>query len=261
MTEVPIPSAGPVVEVRGEATLRGMPDLATLTVTIRADGRRPDEVTDLLARRSARLRTELDRFSGAIESTASTGLQVGPTFERGSVLRPRGYQGSVTSTVVVHDFAQLGALVVALGEVEQSAVTGPAWSLRRENPMYRSARLAAVEDARQRADDYADAFGSLVVGLLGVSDLEPAPPVWRAQAAFARGLPDDQPPLELEPEEQEVTGRVTVRFRISDPDLGAVLPADNPTTVEDLFPGPISPVSPLRPGDGDPPPDDGVPAR
>ena len=39
--------------------------------------------------------------------------------------------------------------------------------------MYREARLAAIADARRRADDYAAAFGTTVADLVEVSDLNP----------------------------------------------------------------------------------------
>ena len=53
--------------------------------------------------------------------------------------------------------------------------------------MYREARLAAIADARRRADDYAAAFGTTVADLVEVSDLNTGFGGVREMRAFAMG--------------------------------------------------------------------------
>ena len=209
------------VLVQGEARLRGRPDLATFSLSVRAAARRSAEVTETLAGRLARLRSVLEEFAPAIQESSTSGVVVAPTYEGAQSTRPRGYQGSVSSTVVVHDFDVLGDLLVALTGVDQCTVHGPDWSLRPDNPLYRQARLAAVADARSRADDYAAAFGTQVTGLVEVSDVEGGGrPVPLSMRYFGQS-DDGQPTLELEPTEQEVLGRITVRFALGDTESSA----------------------------------------
>lgn len=213
----------PTVLVRGEARRTGPPELAELTLTLRAEGPRAADVTETLAGRAARLRTVIEQHQDAIERSATSGLRVGPTIGRGSSNRPRGFQGYLTTTVFVHDFAALGDLIIATLAIEQATVDGPNWSLRPGSPLYREARLAAVADARARAEDYAAAFGAEITALLEVSDTDavrPAPSRFARMSAPAGGAAE--PSFELEPAEQEVTGQITVRFALSEPDLGVV---------------------------------------
>jgi hypothetical protein len=49
----------------------------------------------------------------------------------------------------------LSPLVLALTTLSNSQLDGPWWSCVLDNPMYREVRLAAIADARRRADDYA----------------------------------------------------------------------------------------------------------
>jgi uncharacterized protein len=79
--------------------------------------------------------------------------------------------------------------------------------------MYREARLAAIADARRRADDYAAAFGTTVADLVEVSDLNTGFGGVREMRAFAMGAAEDAA-FEFEPATQSVSGQVTVRFSL-----------------------------------------------
>lgn len=207
----------PSVLVRGEARLLGPPDLATLRVDLQAGGRRSSDVHDQLASRLQQLRAVLADHEAAVEDVSTTGIQVSPTFDEGRFDKPRGYQGSVYSSVAVNDFGELSDILLALTGIELCTVNGPEWSFRADNPIFRRARLAAVEDARTRAEDYAAAFGAHLTSLVEIADVADGGyrPDRRALSMSARG--GAQPALELEPAEQEAVGQITVRFALSDP--------------------------------------------
>jgi uncharacterized protein YggE len=212
----------PVVTVRGEAQLEGLPDLATFTVTAERAGDTEDGVRAALATASGQVRELLRDFTSALDRTSTSGVYLTPVFGRRAQTKIQGYRGSFSTEVVVQDFEALSALVYALAAVPDCRLDGPSWSLRRENPLYREVRLAAIAEARRRADDYAAAFGSSVLDLLEISDLEGGFAGGRASRmeSFAMaGGGDEQPEFELEPAAQTVYGQVTVRFTISAPDL------------------------------------------
>ena len=97
------------------------------------------------------------------------------------------------------------------------SVDGPWWSLRRDNPMYRDVRLAAIADARRRATDYAAAFGAEIADLVEISDLESGFAGGAREMrsfAMAKGA-GDEPAFQLEPATQTVSGlKCTVRFTL-----------------------------------------------
>jgi hypothetical protein len=89
-----------------------------------------------------------------------------------------------------------------------------------------------VEEAVQRARQYAGALGARLTGLLHLADTgllgEPPPPFGPAAAAMplppgapARG-PAEPPALQLEPARQVVRAVVEARFTMSAPDLSAI---------------------------------------
>ena len=124
-----------------------------------------------LAEGSVTVAELLQGYEAAIERSSTSGVHVAPVFNRRTPTKIIGYQGTFTTQIVVSDFDFLSPLVLALTTLSNSQLDGPWWSLRADNPMYREARLAAIADARRRADDYAAAFGTTVAGLVEVSDL------------------------------------------------------------------------------------------
>jgi uncharacterized protein YggE len=155
MTE-PIGPA-PLVTVRGEAQLEGPPDLATVMLTLHASADSPERTRAQLAEGSAEIAQLLQRFQAALERSSTSGVHVFPIFNRRTPGKITSYQGTFSTHIVVADLEALSPLVLALTEMPNSQVDGPWWSLRPDNAMYREARLAAIADARRRADDYAAA--------------------------------------------------------------------------------------------------------
>ena len=212
MTE-PIGPA-PLVTVRGEAQLEGPPDLATLALTLHASGDSAERTRSQLAEGSAAVTQLLQQFEAALERSSTSGLHVSPVFNRRSPARITGYQGTFTTQIVVADFDSLSPLVLALTALPNSQIDGPWWSLRPDNQMFRDARLAAIADARRRADDYAAAFGTTLADLVEVSDTNAGFGAVREMRAFAMAKGADDASFEFEPAVQTVSGQVTVRFSL-----------------------------------------------
>lgn len=207
----------PVVTVRGEARLEAPPDLATLSVTVHSTGSSADAVRDELAKASARVRKLLEDHAAAISQFSTSGLHVAPVFGHRSGTKITGYRGSFSSSVEVRDFDGLSAIVFALTPLPNCQIDGPWWSLRPENPIYRKVRLAAIVEARRRADDYATAVDLSVGPLLEVSDLDAGLGSPRhARMAFAADAAEGAS-FDFEPAMQSVQGQVTVRYALTGP--------------------------------------------
>jgi uncharacterized protein YggE len=212
----------PIVTVRGEAELEVPPDLAALRVTLHGSGQDARAVWAELSRSGEGLTTVLEQHGAAIEERATLGAHVSPVFHRRAQTKITGYRGSQHTRVVVHDFEALSPLLLAIADLPNGQVDGPDWSLRRDNPVYRAARLAAIDDARSRATDYAAGFGGRIAELIEISDLEEGYGSPRPVALFARagGAEADSIEVDLEPQPQRVSGRITVRFGLAAVSVG-----------------------------------------
>jgi uncharacterized protein YggE len=214
MPEPTVPA--PIATVRGEAQLAGPPDLATLSVTLHASGEAPAAVRAALATGSAEVAELVDTFADAVETWSTSGLHVGPVYSGRKPPKITGYTGTLSSELVVHDFDALSPIVLAASELTGSRVSGPWWSLRHDNPIHRQVRIAAIRDARTRAEDYAGAFDGTVAGLVEVSDLESgfAGRTMDMLATGSAGDGGDEAEIDFEPEPQTVYGQITVRFAL-----------------------------------------------
>jgi uncharacterized protein YggE len=223
-----IGSSGPVVTVRGEASVEVESDLVDLHLTARARGTdRPVVLRDLEVR-AAELGALIDRFDTAIERRSTDSFSVHPEFGGSKGGKVRGYSGQLSTHLTLHDFSVLSDLVVGANAIELTDVGSPYWRLRHDHPAYREARLAAITDGLTRARDYAAAFGAGIDALLSISDdgtdVESVMPRFSrgaGVAAMAFGGGDDDISFDFEPERQRVEGTVVLRFRMSTPTLPA----------------------------------------
>jgi uncharacterized protein YggE len=157
----------------------------------------------------------LQEFAAALERSSTSGLHVSPVFNRRTPTKITGYAGTFSSSLVVQDFEALSALIQALSRLPNSQLDGPWWSLRPDHPIHREVRLAAIADARGRADDYAAAFGATVSELIEVSDLDRGFGGGRmGVAGFRESAMADDASFTFEPEVQTVSGQVTVSFTL-----------------------------------------------
>jgi uncharacterized protein YggE len=213
----------PTVVVRGEASREVPPEVAVLSVTVSARDEDRQVTLTRLTERAAELRTHLDDFDAAIERRESGSAQIYPEMKRGGGERVVAYHGSVTTTVTVTDFAVLGDLLLRLGNQDQTQVAGPWWQLRPGSRAGADVRKAAIDDAVQRAREYADAVGSRVERLIEIADEGTGGGVQPVYRAFAAGGPEavsDAMDLTLDPALQTVQAGVTVRVAISVPPKG-----------------------------------------
>jgi uncharacterized protein len=212
-------AGAPTVAVRGSVTRQVDPELAQLVVTVAARDKDRQATLARLAARVEALKSLLDQYADAIERRETSGLYVHPE-GKGSGERVKAYTGSVTTTVTFHDFARLGDVALVLADQDQTTVAGPYWSLRPDSPTYREARKSAIEDALQRAREYADALGARILRLVELTDQglsqEHAPV---QTMGYAMRTAVDTPQLDLDPQRQTVYANVEARFVISEPSV------------------------------------------
>lgn len=209
----------PTIVVRGEALREVPPEQAVVSVTTSARDRDRDAVLARLAERSTELRAVVDAYGTAIERRETGALQVYPELKRGSE-KVVAYTGSVVTTVTVTDFEGLGELLLRLAGLDYASVSGPWWRLRPGSRAGAEVRKAAVDDALQRAREYAEAVGARVDRLVEIADEGAGgmrPMAMRSAAFSAQG--EAAPTLEVDPQPQTVHSSVTVRVTITDPGL------------------------------------------
>ena len=223
----------PYVSVRGEAMLEVEAETARLVFTVSARDRDRAHAMASLATRAGEVLDGLRAFGDAVETIETTAVRVYPAYREGHGReRIEGYVAQVTHTATVVDFTVIGDLVDRVGEGPTTEISGPWWGLRPLSDHHRRARVAAVEDARLRAEQYAAALGGRVTGLVHLADAgllaagpglslgPPGMPGMGMHRAMATGG-EAAPVVDLVPERQIVRATVEARFTMSTPSFAA----------------------------------------
>jgi uncharacterized protein YggE len=218
--------AEPIISVRGQATLEVEPEIAVVWVVVMARDADRRKAVDLLAGRSGRVGDMIKGYGEAIEKLESQPVNVQPVFKDGRIReKVSGYLARAGFTVTVRDFAVLGDLVAGLADADMATVTGPDWQLRPDSPVYRAARLAAAKDATRRAEEYAEAFGGRISGLVEAADSGLMGDTRRAVTmSAARAAPaamaGSTPEFDFDPAMQTVSAQVDARYTMTAPHFG-----------------------------------------
>jgi uncharacterized protein YggE len=216
------------IVVRGTGEARALPDLASLRVEVTADHKTQEEAYEARAKLAARVDVVFAQHRNAISRTTIASLWVQPRtrWHRGEDIRT-GWRASRTTFVDVVVLDALGEIMSGVVEAG-GAVQGPQWSMAPTNPAYDLARRAAADDARHRAQSYAQAL-DLTLGPVAwvaepgmrIAPVQPpgprplaAEPTPRLAAATAFAPEPAEPTEDLTPSEMTVEVAVEVGFRI-----------------------------------------------
>ncbi|MEV6470885.1 SIMPL domain-containing protein [Streptomyces sp. NPDC051657] len=236
MTETPAPHpshgtpTAPRVTVRGEAHLEVDPEIARIAVTLTARNTDRRTTLDDLTRRNTTTLDLIKTYGDAIEKLETGTLAIRPELTRhGRAERIRAYHGSIQLTATLNDFTTLGELVTRLADQDLTRVDGPWWALRPTSPHHAAARRQAVQEALQRAREYAEALDTRLGALLELSDTGSVGGATFATATYggagimrsARAeTAAEAAPLDLEPVRQNIDAQVEAAFTLIPPNLG-----------------------------------------
>jgi uncharacterized protein YggE len=209
----PIRTQGTIV-VSGTGRVAVEPDVAELRLGV-AVSRPTVEAARSAASDAMSAILDAVRAAGvASRDVRTTLLSVQPRYDYREGKAPTlvGYDLNNIVEVTARDLGKLGAVVDGALSAGATSIDGLSFRVDDPREAERAARIAAVEEARLRADVLAEAAG---VGIAGVADIVEGgpPPAW-PQPKAARMLAADSGTA-IEAGTTEVAVTVTVTFRIS----------------------------------------------
>jgi uncharacterized protein len=204
------------VTVRGRAAEDVQPDRVRLVFATQAEAVTGAEALAMVAERSAAADAALDRAGETVLLRRPAAVTLSPVWSDSRELTGQAARRVVT--VEAPAAGPLGELLAALVAVPGSTVESTEWVVDPGNPAHGRLRAAAVQDARERATDYARATELRLGALEWITepDVRPGDPGWVAQArAVSLGFVGEAAPvLELRPEPVPVGASVDVRYAL-----------------------------------------------
>ena len=173
------------ITVTGHGSVTVVPDIAYLDAGVQASAPTAEEALDTVGTSSQDLVTTLTALGIAEEDIQTSGLSLFPTFDdEGRTIT--GYQASTNVRVTIRDVESVGAVVDGLkGFVgEELTLGGISFGYDDPEEVLGDARSAAVDNARTRAAQYAEAAGADVGEILRIVEGSvPEVPVFAAGVA------------------------------------------------------------------------------
>lgn len=200
------------VTVVGSGEVQGTPD--TLTVSAAMEAIAPD-VTTALNQTSQRQQAVIDALTGSgIDqkdiSTTQVTLQPQYNSDGTSIASYRAGNGIDVKIRNADSASEVLALIVNTGG-DATRINSVSYSIADDSGLIRDARTRAFEDAKDRAQQYAELSGLTLGEVVSISEADgtqlPPPPVPMPRAAMAESVP-------LAPGEQTVGFSVTVIWEL-----------------------------------------------
>lgn len=202
------------VTVVGSGEVQGRPDTLNANVSIEADA--PD-VTAAMNQTSARMQAVIDALVGSgidRNDIATTNVSVQPQYGGGDTPTIIAYQASNSISVKIRDLNNASQTLGLIGTTGGSAtrINSVSYAIDDDSQLVKDARTRAFDDAKDRAEQYAQLAGLTLGDVISISESAGAIPPTPTPAPMPRAAMDAVP---LEPGQQTVGFSVTVIWQLT----------------------------------------------
>ena len=215
---------GTLLTVNAEGRVTSAPDLASFNAGVVSQGKTASEALAANSADMTRVIAALKRAGIADRDIQTSNLSLNPVYAPQRTLpdgtidppQPRivGYQASNSVNVRQRRLAEVGKVIDTLVTAGANQVNGPSFEVERPDPVLDTARTAAMQKARARAELYARAAGLRVGRVLSISESggwSPPQPVMYRMAAMDAAAPPAPP---VQSGELALTINVTVQYEL-----------------------------------------------
>lgn len=171
--EVSVPAVqGTLLTVSAEGMSEGRPDMATINLGVTTEGQTAAAAMAENARRMTALTQALRRAGVAERDIQTSNVSVYPQqqYREGETPRITGYQANNTVTAKVRNINNVGRVIDAAVAAGGNTVHGVSFSYQNPDAQLDAARRDAIQEARRRAELYANALGMRVHRIIAVNE-------------------------------------------------------------------------------------------
>ena len=203
------------IVVRGEATVRRVPDMAVVSLAVTVQDKDAGRARDEANRRASAILERLRGQGLPDADVQAPSLTVHPTYDysRG---KPKitGYEASRPMTLRIRDIALLGPILDGMVDDGATQVHGTSMELAEPEAATREALTEAVAVARARAGALAEAAGLALGDPIRIEEGGEAGATPFPRGAMMRMAADESAPTEITAGEIEISASVRVWFAV-----------------------------------------------
>ena len=204
------------VVASGEATVRRVPDLAVVSLSVTVTDKRPASARDVANRRASAILARLRELGVPDADVQAPALTVHPTYDysRGPA-KVTGFEAARPMMIRVRDVELLGTILDELVVGGATRVHGTSMELSDREAASREALAGAVAAARGRAEALAAAAGLSLGEPLRIEEDVGEMPTPMPRMAMLRAAGTEAAPTEIAAGEVEITARVRAWFSMA----------------------------------------------
>lgn len=221
--------ASNVISFDGKGEVSATPDLATISFTIIENATEMKNAQNKVTAKESAVLAFLDKSGIAKKDIKTEYYSSYPKYDYGtpcyggygmpctqSEPKITGYTVSENVSVKVHDLTKAGDIVKGIGNVGVSDMSGPNFSIEKEDALKAQARKMAIEEAKKKAESLSRDLGVHLVRIVNFSENGNYPTYYgkemMATADGMGGAPSPSP--ELPTGENKITSNVTITYEI-----------------------------------------------
>lgn len=227
-----------ILTVNGEGRTFREPDVAVFSAGVTTQGQTAAEALAENSRSMTAVIAALKRAGIADRDIQTSNLSISPVYrdaDREARLaaqagRPYvppanpgvpeivGYQANNSVSVRQRKLGDYGKVIDTLAAAGANQINGPSFQMDDPEPATNEARVAAIRQARERAELYAGAAGLRIHRILSINDggsYYGPPPVMFARVANTAGAPPPPPPSPVQAGEMQLTASVSMMFELA----------------------------------------------
>ncbi|HSF90928.1 MAG TPA: SIMPL domain-containing protein [Paracoccaceae bacterium] len=162
-----------VLTVSGMGEVSATPDIVSISVGVEETRELASEALRATSRQMQEIFAILDTegITGADRQTTQLALNAAwDRSQRDQAPQVVGYTASSQLMIRLQDIARLGEVLDALGQAGANRIQSINFAISDPGPMQDQARIAAVQDARAKAELYAEAAGVKLGAVLEISE-------------------------------------------------------------------------------------------
>ena len=211
-----------VVEVEGVGTVKLDPDTADISLGVLTQDASLATAQDQNSAATQAIMEALAANGIVPEDIVTSGYWVYPINEydeNGNMVGVTGYQVNTALTVTIRDTSLVGKVLDDAVAAGANQVNSISFYVENTDEAATEARRAAIENARAKADEMAEAAGVIVVGVYSIEEVS-APDAYPVDYDMAESAPAGRGgagPVPVSPGQASVTVRVQVVYEIDQP--------------------------------------------
>lgn len=211
------------ISVTGEGEVTAVPDIATVTVTIRESAKSVPEAQKLAEAKVKSAITALSALGVTDKDEKTLSYQVNPKYENVAIASvigyPQtnqkivGYEVSEMIEIKVHKIDQAGEIVGALGAANITEISGPSFTVENMDKVNAAAKEKAITNAKEKALATAKSLGVDLGEITQFSENNGGYPVYfKAQSVAPMAAQDTA--VTLPQGENVIKSQVTITYSL-----------------------------------------------